>query len=87
MTSVRRKGIWLIFQNRNADIVLGARTLHIYGNVKEPEDVGGRSGKSYLFLLTVFNNNDHGICLPGDMVLRLVKLYTSCRVRCAAYGP
>ena len=41
--------------------------LHVYGNVTEPEDVGGRSGKSSLFLLTI-THTDHGICLPGDMV-------------------
>ena len=66
---MRRKGIRLIFLNRNADIVweVCEHLSHVYGNVTEPEDVCGCSGESSLFLLTVGREN-HGSCLTGDMV-------------------
>ena len=37
----------------------------VYGNVTEPEDVGGNPGKS--------SPSDHGICLPGDSGLAVGK--------------
>ena len=44
MRPAHRKGIRLIFRNR---------LWGVGGDVHEPGDVGGGSGKSYLFLLTV----------------------------------
>ena len=52
-----RKGIGLIFPNQD---------VGFYGNISEPGDDGGWSGKSYLFFLTVFYP---GISLSGDWVL------------------
>ena len=46
----------------------------LYGNISEPDNDGGRSGKSYLFFLTVFYP---GINLYGDRVLPLGKRYMS----------
>ena len=56
-----RKGIRLIFLNQD---------VGFYGNISELGDVGGRSGKSCLFFLTVFYR---GINLFGDTVLPLGK--------------
>ena len=56
-----RKGIGLIFPNQDVGFC---------GNTSEPGDVGGRSGKSFLFFLTAFYP---GINLVGDRVLPLGK--------------
>ena len=57
------------------------------GNISEPGDGGGRSGKSYLFFLTAFYL---GISLAGEEVLPLGKhcmFVVSCALSTALEKP
>ena len=60
-----RKGIGLIFPNRN---------MGLDGNINELGDTGGDPGKSCLFFLTAYYP---GIRLAGDRVMWLGKHFAS----------
>jgi len=88
--TVGRKGIRLIFLNRDEDI---AASRLWYGDVNEPRDVGENPGKSSLFFLTVLQGanpstpDDPGIGSPGDRVRRLGKRLSFGGVRCVFIDP
>ena len=63
---------------------------YIYGNVTEPRDASGASGKSSLFFLTVIsseNADDRGSSLSGEAVRRLEKHSYIRSVRCGTNRP
>ena len=79
---VYRKGSRLIFRHLD----LG----YIHGNVNEPRDASGASGKSSLFFLTVIsseNADDRGSSLSGEAVRRLEKRSSIWSVRCGTNRP